>query len=540
MSSGISLANKCQLLFGAAIVLILIGALTVPWARTQALVRESQLEMARQLANAWLADRIQLGTPEQPGGMPERLDSALRAKSGGPMLRMALVRVEDIEASGDQREFLAQSLERFRENPLLEEHMSETRVDGVRVYRYARPLRESQMRAIRDRSAAAFSGGAFDPDVTNPLRAILLVDRASQFAEGQLLTSRLFIIAAGIVGAILAALVFHFVLTRLILSPVRTLRETAERVQAGDLRVRAQIRTGDEFEQLSNTFNGMLDRLEQGQAQLKSLNQTLDLKVGELAEANVGLFESNKLKSEFLANVSHELRTPLNSIIGFAELLEEIAKAEADANPKRLRYIGNILNSGRSLLEMINDLLNMAKIESGRMEVNIESTNVGDLVEGLAGVMRPQAERKQITLRTVIGQRLPLIETDPGKLQQILYNFLSNAIKFTPEGGTVTISADRVTRPDASAGVRVAVADSGPGIAHDMQEVIFDKFRQVDASHTRQHQGTGLGLAICRELSQMLHASVSFVSETGRGATFFVDLPLTHQPEAPQALMAGA
>jgi signal transduction histidine kinase len=189
---------------------------------------------------------------------------------------------------------------------------------------------------------------------------------------------------------------------------------------------------------------------------------------------------------------------------------------------------------------MINDLLNMAKIESGRMDVNIESTNVGDLVDGLAGIMRPQAERKEITLRTAVGPHLPLIETDPGKLQQILYNFLSNAIKFTPQGGTVTISVDRTTGPAGASGVRVAVIDSGPGIEHDMQEVIFEKFRQIDASHTRQHQGTGLGLAICKELAQLLHASVSFVSEPGRGATFFVDLPLTHQPQAPQPLMAAS
>src|SRR5690606_12731955 len=144
----------------------------------------------------------------------------------------------------------------------------------------------------------------------------------------------------------------------------------------------------------------------------------------------------------------------------------------------------------------------------------IEPTSVGDLVEGLVSIMRPQAEAKQLTLRTVIGQRLPMIETDPGKLQQILYNFLSNAIKFTPAGGNeVTISADRVTRQDNTLGVRIAVADSGPGIPYDMQDVIFEKFRQIDASHTRQHAGTGLGLAICKELAQLLGATVSFVSE---------------------------
>jgi signal transduction histidine kinase len=320
---------------------------------------------------------------------------------------------------------------------------------------------------------------------------------------------------------------------------VRKLRQTAERVQAGDLRIRSQIKTGDEFEQLSEAFNLMLDRLEQGQAQLRALNESLDLKLTELSEANVGPYESNRFKSEFLANVSHELRTPLNSIIGFTELLQEMGQADPDANAKQLRYINNIITSGRSLLEMINELLDMAKIEAGRMEVNIEPTSVGDLIEGLAGIMRPQASPKNIELRTVVAQRLPTIETDPGKLQQILFNFLSNAIKFTPEGGTVTISADRVTRQDNSAGVRLAVADTGPGIAYDMQDVIFEKFRQIDASHTREHAGTGLGLAICKELAEMLGAAVSFVSEPGRGATFFVDLPLVHQPAQQQPLMSN-
>ena len=321
------------------------------------------------------------------------------------------------------------------------------------------------------------------------------------------------------------------------ISPVRRLRETAEKVQAGDTAIRSQIRTGDEFEQLAEAFNTMLDRLEQNQEQLRAINESLDLKVGQLAEANVGLFESNRLKSEFLANVSHELRTPLNSIIGFAELLQEIALADDHADPKRQRYLQNILNSGRSLLEMINELLDMAKIEAGRMELNLEQTSVTDVIEGLVRIMRPQAEASQLELKTVIGARIPVIETDPGKLQQILYNFLSNAIKFTPHGGRITLSADRVTRQDNTLGVRLAVADSGPGIPEDMQDVIFEKFRQIDSGHTRQHTGTGLGLAICRELAEMLGAAVSFVSEPGRGATFFVDLPLAHQPKEPQPLM---
>jgi len=540
MVPGISLANKCQLLFGFAIVMILTCALAVPWVRTYSLVRDSQSEVARQLSEAWLSDRIQLGTLEQPDLLPQKLDDFLKHPEAAPSLRMTLVKIEEIDAEDPQQPFITAALRHFRDKPERTEYMTTVSVGGRQFYRYARPIRQSQIQAIQDRSIIDFKGGHSVPGLSDPLKAILVIDRTSQFAEGQLLTSRVFIIAAGIVASLTAGLVFYLILTKLILSPVRRLRETTEKVQSGDLRIRSQIKTGDEFEQLSEAFNSMLERLEQGQTQLRAMNESLDLKLTELSEANVGLYESNRFKSEFLANVSHELRTPLNSIIGFAELLEEIAAAEPDADPKRLRYIANILNSGRSLLEMINELLDMAKIEAGRMEVNIEPTSVGDLIEGLVGIMRPQAQAKQIEMRTVIGQRLPVIETDPGKLQQILYNFLSNAIKFTPNSGTVTISADRVTRQDNSLGVRLAVADTGPGVPYDMQDVIFEKFRQIDASHTREHAGTGLGLAICRELAQMLNATVSFVSEPGRGATFFVDLPLTHQPQAPLPLMSNA
>ncbi|MCI0362284.1 MAG: HAMP domain-containing histidine kinase [Phycisphaerales bacterium] len=553
MVSGISLANKCQLLFGFAIVLILMAALSVPWIRTSMLVDDSQLEVSRQAAEVWLAN-ARVDSDEGSSPSPRQLDEFLDQPLLEPLLRITLVPVEKIDLDDEQRPFVARALRRFQSNPELTEHLTTASVDGAEVYRYARALRESQLpkppatglpdpgdSTATTVNATDVAGGAAAPqDAADPLRAILLVDRTSQVAQGQLVNSRVFIIAAGIIGSLLAGLVFYLILTKLILSPVRRLRETTEKVQSGDLRIRSQIKTGDEFEQLSEAFNSMLERLEQGQAQLRAINQTLDLKLSELSEANVGLYESNRFKSEFLANVSHELRTPLNSIIGFAELLEEMAQPDPDSDPKRARYVSNILTSGRSLLEMINELLDMAKIEAGRMEVSIEPTSVGDLIEGLVGIMRPQAEAKSIEIRTVIGQRLPAIETDPGKLQQILYNFLSNAIKFTPKSGTVTISADRVTRQDNSLGVRLAVADTGPGIPYDMQDVIFEKFRQIDASHTREHAGTGLGLAICRELAQMLGAAVSFVSEPGRGATFFVDLPLTHQPQAPQPLMSNA
>jgi len=538
MVSGISLANKSQLLVGLAVVVILVAALSVPWIRTRTLVEESQREVARQLAEAWIEDRVQMGmlTGAMTSSIPPT--DIFNDPDAQPVLRMSLVSAGQVFADDEETSFFNDALQRFRDDPERTEYFVVDDSYDFRAYRYARVLRASDLRSLRDQMIMDFSIRPFEPDVANPIRAILLIDRTSQFAEGQLLLSRVFILSAGVVGSLLAVLVFYFILTKLILSPVRELRETTERVQAGDLAARSTIRTGDEFEQLSEAFNVMLDQVSETQAKLRSINESLDLKVSELAEANVGLFESNRLKSEFLANVSHELRTPLNAIIGFAELLDELARSDVQADPKRQRYISNILNSGRSLLEMINELLDMAKIEAGRMEVTPEQTSIVDLIEGIAGIMRPQAEAKRIELSMHVADNVPVVETDPGKLQQILYNFLSNAIKFTPPDGRVSVNAERIRRQDNSLGVRISVTDTGPGISEDMQDVIFEKFRQLDASHTRQQGGTGLGLAICRELAEMLDASVSFTSSPGGGSTFFVDVPTVMQTEPPQPLMA--
>ena len=203
-----------------------------------------------------------------------------------------------------------------------------------------------------------------------------------------------------------------------------------------------------------------------------------------------------------------------------------------------MRYLDNIVTSGRNLLEMINELLDMAKIEAGRMEVSIEPTSVSDLVEGLVRIMGPQAASRRVAVSTDVAPNLPPVETDPGKIQQILYNFLSNAIKFTPAEGAVQVGAERIVGPDRTPAVRLWVRDSGPGIPADMQDVIFEKFRQVDATHTREHAGTGLGLAICRSLAEMLGARVACSSRVGEGATFSVEVPVQWRPEEPPPLMS--
>jgi signal transduction histidine kinase len=210
----------------------------------------------------------------------------------------------------------------------------------------------------------------------------------------------------------------------------------ADKVAEGDMTIRTALATGDEFEQLGRSFDEMLEAVTHTQEQLRAANRALDLKLNELAESNVALYESNRLKSEFLANVSHELRTPLNSIIGFADLLGE------DGDERVRRYAGNIQTPARMLLRIINDLLDLARIEAGKVKLTVTLASVQDICETLISLVTPLAQKKNLDLKLEMPAGLPALRTDAGKVQQILYNLLSNAIKFTPPGGTVTVRAE--------------------------------------------------------------------------------------------------
>jgi len=218
------------------------------------------------------------------------------------------------------------------------------------------------------------------------------------------------------------------------------------------------------------------------------------------------------------------LRTPLNSILGFAELLRDQITEKIDA--KTLRYVQNILASGRNLLDLINDLLDLAKIEAGRMDVRSEPLSLGDVFEGLINLLRPLGEQKNLTIESQVSPDVPIIQTDPAKLQQVLYNFLSNAIKFSPIGGKVELIA-KLEGPEQ---IRIAVTDQGSGIEPEKHDVIFEKFRQIDGSVTREHGGSGLGLAISKELISLLGGAIGVQSDVGQGATFWIILPLKTQP----------
>lgn len=343
-------------------------------------------------------------------------------------------------------------------------------------------------------------------------------DRALAFNNAMLLTT-------AIVTTFLAMVATFTIARYVIVKPVLHLKEVSDAISRGNLDRRADIRTGDEFEELSQAYNRMLRHLVALQEELRQVNTALNSKVDELAQANMQLFELNNIKNEFMATMTHELRTPLNSILGFSDVL---AGAE-NLNEKQQRYVRNIQTSGKDLLTLVNDILDLAKIEAGKMDLHIVEFSIGDLVERLSGMMKPLAERRNIELTCEVDPRLPLLVQDTGKIQQILYNLLSNAVKFTPEGGRVQLNAN--LRDERT--MELIVEDTGVGIPLEDQETIFEKFRQGNTAPgngqsllTREYAGTGLGLSIVRELSKLLGGEVSLTSELGKGSRFTVWLPL--------------
>ncbi|MEX0688783.1 MAG: ATP-binding protein, partial [Pirellulales bacterium] len=310
--------------------------------------------------------------------------------------------------------------------------------------------------------------------------------------------------------------------------PLEHLRDVSDEVRRGNIEARADIHTADEFEELGVAFNRMLRGLLDTQGELRQANGALDEKVDELAQANLHLYETNRLKGDFLATMSHELRTPLNSIIGFSDVLGSIESLDA----KQQRYVENIRTSGRMLLEMINDILDLAKIEAGKMEVRPARFRLEAVVNAQCDMVRPLAEKRNIQLSYEVGPGLEEVEQDQAKVQQILANLLSNAIKFTPEGGRVDVIArlDEDPAGGDAGGFLLEVVDTGVGIAAADQQAIFEKFRQGDVfrrddAMTREFSGTGLGLSIVRELCRLLGGDVSLESQLGLGSRFTVQLP---------------
>ncbi len=281
--------------------------------------------------------------------------------------------------------------------------------------------------------------------------------------------------------------------------------------------------------------------IEERNLELQELNEKLEEKVIErtkdLEKSNRELERSNRLKSQFIATMSHELRTPLNSILGFSELLMD--EVFGTLTEKQKRHVTNIHNSGSHLLQLINNILDIAKIESGKMELYYEGFAVRQAISEVEAVIRPLVDKKRQELITKIGEDVAFIKADRVKFKQILYNLVSNAVKFTPEGGRISVEANLVGEndvlyftkykdicPKKDSCLRLSVTDTGIGIKKEDHERIFSEFEQVDSSFSRRYEGTGLGLALTKKLVELHGGDIFVESEENRGSTFTVILPL--------------
>jgi signal transduction histidine kinase len=239
----------------------------------------------------------------------------------------------------------------------------------------------------------------------------------------------------------------------------------------------------------------------------------------EIADKSRQLEAASRHKSEFLANMSHELRTPLNAIIGFSEVLLE--RMFGELSDKQDEYLRDIHASGQHLLSLINDILDLSKIEAGRMELELADFHLPEALDSALTLVRERAGRRGIALHLSADGRVGRVRADERKIRQVVLNLLSNAIKFTPEGGRVEVQA---TPGDGF--VEVSIRDTGVGIAPEDQEAVFEEFRQVGTDYARKHEGTGLGLALARKFVELHGGKIWVKSQVGQGSTFTFTIPV--------------
>lgn len=411
-------------------------------------------------------------------------------------------------------------------------------IDGNRVFRYLVPLYYDEsclschgkpvgLNDISGYAKEGFSAGEFAGSIS----VVFPMARFEAAQRTNISSQVVFILFMVFVSIGLT----YLMMEHIIIMPIRELTGKVAELGRGNLSAQlTEIQTYDEMRSLAEEFNtmasklnelynGLEEKVTERTALLSDANQRLLEQGSKLQAMNAKLTETDRLKSEFLAVMSHELRTPLTAIIAFAEIL--LAEGETLSSLQQ-EYLQDIFESGHQLLRQINDILNMSKIEAGLAKINCNQIDIKEVLNHLMHSISPLVSKNGLTFIVDISADIPNMVADREKVIHIFRNLISNAIKFTPNGGEITISAALVNDQEKVPEVVVKIQDTGIGINPEDQKYIFDKFRQVDSAEAREYPGSGLGLALARNLVEMHGGRIWVESEVGRGSTFTFVLPV--------------
>lgn len=434
--------------------------------------------------------------------------------------------------------FESEAIRIFRQEPERKEYYAVSEYEGETVFRFLSVL------TVDESCLECHGGPVGEPDVLGYAKegwelgevggAISMIIPMDTYLENQKTMLRYDIIYF-LVFLLLLCILIYLTLSRMVINPLNRLKGAVNQMREDNLKARVPEKGMDgEFWELADSFNGMADELsdlyenletqvEHRTKQLKRINQVLDDQQKQLQEANQKLAEENQYKSDFLTIMSHELRTPLTSIMAFTEVMQK-----TEEMPEHKKVLSEIMANSQILLSMINNILEMARIQSGRAEFSPEWVDFGDVVGQVNSIIRPLAEKKGQDFSVSVAADVPLFYGDWEKLRRIMENLCGNAVKYTPAGGHIQMC---LTYDAESRLVRIQVRDDGIGISEKDLPGVFDKFVQSDHSASRRYNGSGLGLAVARELTEFHKGTIRAESRLGKGSLFLVELPVENQAE---------
>jgi len=431
--------------------------------------------------------------------------------------------------------FEAEVLEKFRGDEALTSYWELTKDEGRRYFRYITPMRidESCLECHGEPVGELdISGYPKEGMKIGDLAGAISITMPTNIQDQAIVFNMFWQCITFTLLIIVCVLAIYYFVNRRVTNPIEHLEQAVKQVGKGNLDINLEyFNAAEELEDLAYHFDSMAKQLkelysdlehkvEERTIELEKANEQLQIKQAQLEKVNALLKEDSQYKTDFLAMVSHELRTPLTAIIVFSEIL---LKKKNFVDSEEEQILGEIKENSEVLLYMINNILDLARIETGKKLLKIETLDLVDVINNVESVVRPLAHRNDINLTTGVDRGVRLIQGDYEKVRRIIENLAGNAIKFTPAGGNVSIRAALAEEPGY---IKIMVQDDGIGISQENQAHIFEKFVQVDSSSSRRFNGSGLGLALAKEFTELHGGTITVESELNQGSTFVVYLPI--------------